>query len=122
MVAISKAGTSNPITYPSGDFVAIQGAVTLAIQVIDEAKADIQNVQVSIYLLDSPFTELMNEDTSALGVAEETYTGATPIDIKWRARKSETTDNPRYESQSGTGQISTTGFSLTVTMKINTKI
>lgn len=122
VVAISKAGTSNPITYPSGDFVAIQGAVTLAIQVIDEAKADIQNVQVSIYLLDSPFTELMNEDTSALGVAEETYTGATPIDIKWRARKSETTDNPRYESQSGTGQISTTGFSLTVTMKINTKI
>ena len=72
--------------------------------------------QVSIYLLDSPFTELMNEDTLASGLASESYTGTTPIDIKWRVRKSETTDVPRYLPKSDTGQISTDGFTLTVNM------
>jgi hypothetical protein len=116
VVAVSKTGTSDPSLYPVGDFVVIQGAVTLSIKVQTTAKVAIENAQVSIYLLDSPFTELMNEDTLASGLAEASYEGATPIDIKWRVRKSETTDSPRYLSKSDTGQISSDGFSLTVTL------
>lgn len=119
VVAISKSGTSNPSSYPSGDFVVIQGSVLIEFTVQDEDKVVIQNAQTSVFLLDSPFTELMNEDTNASGIASETYTSTTPVDIKWRVRKSETTDDPRYYAQSGTGQISTSGFSLLVTLKVN---
>ena len=36
--------------------------------------------------------------------------------------KSETTDNPRYFPESGTGTITADGFSLTVTLKVNTHL
>jgi len=96
----------------------LTGSVTMKITVEDEAGDPIQNVQTSIYDLSN--NELMNEDTTAGGVATEAYSGSTPQDIKWRCRKSEDTDSPRYLALSGTGQIAAvTGFTLTVTMKPN---
>jgi len=95
--------------------------VTLAITCTDAADLlPIQNVQTSIHLADSPFTELMNEDTTAGGLASESYAGATPVDVVWRTRKSDDLDDPRYFAQSGLGEITTAGFTLSVLMEENT--
>ena len=97
--------------------------VTLTINVSDNADLQpVQDVQTSIHLADSPFTELMNEDTTAGGVASESYAGATPVDIVWRTRKSDELDNPRYFAQSGLGEIDSGGFTQAVLLKENTII
>ncbi len=95
--------------------------VTLAITITDaDTGLAIQNVQTSIRLADSPFTELMNEDTTGSGIASESYAGSTPVDIVWRARKSDDLDTPRYFPQSGLGEVTTGGFVLAVLLKPNT--
>ena len=97
--------------------------VTLLMTVTDRADdLPIQNVQTSIHLADSPFTELMNEDTTASGIASESYAGATPVDIVWKTRKSDDLDNPRYFAQSGKGEITTDGFTQAVLLEENTII
>jgi len=97
--------------------------VTLLITVTDRADdLPIQNVQTSIHLADSPFTELMNKDTTASGIASESYAGSTPVDIVWKTRKSDDLDNPRYFAQSGKGEITTAGFTQAVLMEENTII
>jgi hypothetical protein len=97
--------------------------VTLLISLTDAATSlPIQNVQTSIHLADSPFTELMNEDSTASGIASESYAGATPVDIVWRARKSDDLDTPRYFAQSGLGEVTTAGFTLSVLLEENTII
>lgn len=97
--------------------------VTLSITSTDASTLlPIQNVQTSIHLADSPFTELMNEDSNASGLASESYAGSTPVDIVWKTRKSDELDNPRYFGQSGLGQITTAGFTLSVLMEENTII
>ena len=94
--------------------------VTLQITVSDaDTLLPIENVQTSIYLADSPFTELMNEDTTASGIASESYAGSTPVDIVWKTRKSDELDNPRYFAQSGLGEITTAGFTLSVSLEVN---
>jgi hypothetical protein len=101
----------------------INNEVTLQITVLKDADGTaLQNAQCSIFLLDSPYTELMNEDSLVTGIASEGYNYVGVTDIKWRVRKSETTDDPRYRPQSGTGQIGANGFTQTVRMKINTFI
>jgi len=95
--------------------------VDINISVEDADKVAIQDAQVGVFLLDSPFTELMNEDSAAgTGLATESYGGSLPVDISWRVRKSDELDNPRYKARSGTGEITSNGFSLTVTMEENT--
>jgi hypothetical protein len=94
--------------------------VTLLISATDEADLQpIQDVQTSIHLAASPFTELMNEDTTAGGLASESYAGSTPVDIVWKTRKSDELDDPRYFAQSGLGEITSDGFTLAVLMKEN---
>lgn len=97
--------------------------VTLQITVTDRADdLPIQNVQTSIHLAESPFTELMNEDTTASGIASESYAGSTPVDIVWKTRKSDDLDSPRYFAQSGKGEITTAGFTQAVLLEENTII
>lgn len=91
--------------------------VDITITVEDVDKVAIENAQTAVFLLDSPFTQLMNEDTLASGIATESYGGSLPVDIKWRVRKSETADSPRYKARSGTGEITSSGFTLSVTME-----
>jgi len=94
--------------------------VTLAITVKDaDTLLAIQNVQTSIHLKDSPFTQLMNEDTTAGGLASESYAGSTPVDIVWRCRKSDDLDNPRYIGRSGIDTVSASGLTLTILLKAN---
>lgn len=94
--------------------------VTLQITVLDKnTLAPIQNVQTSIHTNDVAFTELMNEDTNASGIASEQYSGATPQSIVWRCRKSDDLDNPRYKAGSGIDTITTDGFTLQVLLEPN---
>jgi hypothetical protein len=93
--------------------------VTLTVTVRDSVSlALLTSVQTSIFLKDSPFTQLMNEDTVA-GVASESYAGSTPVDIVYKCRKSEDTDSPRYQAFSGIAQITSSGFSATVLLEQN---
>jgi hypothetical protein len=118
VVAISKAGTSNPSAYPTGDFVAIQGSVSIQITVKDKAGGNIQNAQTAVYLT-SDMSEILNTDTNASGVASTTYAGSTPAAVLVRVRKSEDTDDPRYFPFSKEDTISTSGLTLTVTLEVN---
>lgn len=95
--------------------------VTLQITSTDAASLlPVENVQTSIHLADSPFTELMNEDSNASGIASESYAGATPVDVVWRTRKSDELDSPRYFAQSGLGEVTSAGFTLGVLLEENT--
>ena len=117
-LTIAKGGTSDPSTY-TGSLVTFSASYLLSIKVQNQAKEAIENAQTSIFLLDSPYTQLMNEDTLGTGLAEEYYSGSTPVDIVYKVRKSETTDDPRYYPFSGTGKITADGFSAIVTLKVN---
>jgi len=119
-INVVNGGTVPTVTETGAGSVVINNNKSLTINVQDESKVAIQNAQCSIRLLDSPYTQLMNEDSTALGVATELYNyGGAPVDIVWKVRKSEDTDNPRYFAQSGTGQIAASGFEITVTLKEN---
>ena len=95
--------------------------VDLTITVKDKDTLELlQNVQTSIQLKNAPKTQLMNEDTTILGVATESYSGTLGVDIVWKCRKSETTDPVRYKAASGIDTISTSGLNLTVLLEKNT--
>ena len=117
-ITINKNTGSDPTSY-EGSEVTFSASYPLSIKVQNETKVAIQNAQTSIFLLDSPYTQLMNEDTLATGFAEDSYAGSTPVDIVYKVRKSETTDDPRYIPFSGTGKITSDGFSAIVTLKVN---
>ena len=92
--------------------------VTLTVNVQDKDDlTPIQDAQTSIQLLDSPFTQLMNEDTTAGGVATESYSGSTPVDVVVKVRKSEDTDNPRYLPESQIAEITSSGLTLTISLE-----
>lgn len=82
--------------------------------------AVIENAQTSIQLLNSPYTQLMNEDTTAAGIATEPYTGSTPVDVVVKVRKSDDLDDPRYFAISRIETVqSVTGLSTTVLLDEN---
>jgi hypothetical protein len=95
-------------------------SVTLNITVKNKnTLAAIVGVQTSIYLKDSPFTELMNEDTIAGGIASASYAGSTPVDVVWKCRKSDDLDNPRYKGASSIETITANGLEITVLLDSN---
>lgn len=115
------AGATVPSIRSAGAAVnVVAGSVDLSITVKDDQSlALLENVQTSIHLKDAPFTALMNEDTNALGLATEAYSGALPVDVVWKCRKSETTDNPRYFAKSGIAEIDAGGLNVTALLKQN---
>jgi hypothetical protein len=113
-ITLNLFNTTNPITTENID------PLTLEILVQDPDKDPIQDAQTSIFLLNSPYTQLMNEDTDASGIASESYTGSVPVDVVVRVRKSDTSDVPRYVAFSTTQTITSAGLSLTVTLKPTT--
>ena len=94
--------------------VTIQNNVDLTITVLDISGSPIQNAQTAIYQT-SDKTQLMNEDTNASGVATESFNFSSNTDIYYRVRKS-STGATRYFNFSGTGTITSAGFSATVTL------
>ena len=118
-LTIGNNGTSNTSTYTndSSGSVTINTSVTLKVLVQDRDKVPIQNAQTSIFLENSPYTELMNEDTTALGIAEEAYNyPGSEVPVVVKVRKSATTDDPRYQPFSDTQPITANGLTLTVTL------
>ncbi len=117
VVAISKAGTSDPIT--ESGFTVIQGSVVVKVTVSDAVGDPIENAQTSVWLSsnDSP---ILNDDTSPSGVLQGSFPGATPADCYIRVRKSSTGDT-KYIPFSATGTIqSSTGLNLAVTLTVDT--
>lgn len=119
-VVDAGVGTVDYFTDDAGGTFTPPVSRALTVTVQDKSTlALLQNVQTSIYLKDSPFTELMNEDTNASGVASETYTGTVPVDVVVKARKSEDTDSPRYFGESQLSEITTSGLTLTISLEQN---
>jgi len=117
VVAISKTGTSNPSTFPSGDFVVIQGSVTVQINVKDTAGVAISGAQVGVYLT-SDRTQIINEASDGSGIALQSYAGTTPAEVEVRVRKASSADSPRYINFSSIQNIASgTGLTLDVTLR-----
>jgi len=109
-------GGANASTYinTGGGSTVIQTGVYITVNVKDADTDPIENAQVAVYK-SSDNTELMNEDTTSLGVAQATYnyTGDTAVYI--RVRKS-STGATKYIPVSTTGTITDTGLTVTVTL------
>lgn len=119
VVAISKTGTSNPATFPSGDFVVIQGSVTVTINVKDTDGNAISGVQTGVYVT-SDRTELLNTDTNGSGVASTSYAGSTPVQVEVRCRKA-SSGSTKYINYSSIQNIASgTGLTLDVTLREDT--
>ncbi|MFH1320075.1 MAG: hypothetical protein ABII90_05395, partial [Bacteroidota bacterium] len=116
VVAISKAGTSNPTT--SSGFTVIQGSVTIKVTVKDTGGGLISGVQTAVYKT-SGGTELMNKDTDGSGVAETTYAGATPVEVEVRCRKASSGAIKYIPYSSIQNVLSGTGFTLDVTLRVD---
>jgi len=65
-INVVNGGTVPTVTETGAGSVVINNNKSLTINVQDESKVAIQNAQCSIRLLDSPYTQLMNEDSTAL--------------------------------------------------------
>ena len=95
-------------------------SVNITITVKDkDTRAVIEGVQTSVFLLNSPYTQLMNEDTNASGIAQESYSGSTPVDVVVKTRKSDELDDPRYKPDSSIQEVTSSGLTLTVSMVEN---
>lgn len=92
----------------------INNAVNITLVVKDADNIAIENAQVAVYTT-SGSTVLMNEDTTALGVATETYNYSAETDIYYRVRKS-SAGFTRYIPVRGVGTIDSGGFTATVIM------
>ena len=124
IVNISSSG-SNPSQTKVNDSGTPEGTtsiintVTITINTIDSNNDPVANVSCSIHRA-SDNVELLNEDSSALGVATEPFNyPGSEVPIYWRTRESPAAGD-RYKPDSGFGTIKGTGYSVTVTMRPET--
>ncbi|RLI90908.1 MAG: hypothetical protein DRO89_04995, partial [Candidatus Altiarchaeales archaeon] len=116
-VTLNASGISGTISVRNGTSASttVNNGVTLTITVQDEDTNPIQYAQTAIYKT-SDRTELMNKDTDANGVATESFNyPGTPVDIEIRVRKA-SAGATKYINFSTLGQISSSGYSLLVTL------
>lgn len=99
----------------SGATTTVEASVPISIKVIDPATNPIATAQVAVYL-SSDDTELLNGDTDVNGEVTGSFSGTTPAAVYARVRKSSTGDT-RYIPASTVGTISSSGLSLTVTLR-----
>jgi hypothetical protein len=113
---VAHTGTTGTLSYykaRSGDTVNITSSVSVTITVKDTDGNLLDNVQTAVYKT-SDRTEIMNEDTVS-GVAQENYTGSTPVEVEVRCRKA-SSGATKYKNYSSTQTIGTGGLTMTVTM------
>jgi len=114
-------GTSSPSARNgTSASTTVNASVPIVILIQDGDKLPILDAQTSIHLLDSPYTEIANQDSATDGFVSIGYSGTTPIDVVIKARKSDAGDDPRYVPYSSVQTISESGLSLTITMKPST--
>lgn len=116
-VTINISGGTTPSYKSAGAIVNVVASVSVSVTVVDVANDPIQNAQTAIYL-SSDDSQVLNTDTNASGVASTSFSGSTPANIYYRVRKS-STGSTKYIPLSGTGTISATGFSVTVTLRVD---
>ncbi len=108
-------GSSAPsVRNGTGASTTVNVSVTITITVKDEDQVAIQGVQTAIYKT-SDKTEIMNEDTTAGGIATEDYSGSTPVEVEVRCRKASPGDT-KYRNFSTIQTIGTGGLTLAVTL------
>lgn len=113
---VAHTGTTGTISYKktrAGDTVNISSSVSVTITVKDEDGNLLDNVQTAVYKT-SDRTEIMNEDTVD-GVAQENYTGSTPVEVEVRCRKA-SLGATKYKNYSSAQTIGASGLTMTVTM------
>ena len=93
-------------------------SVNLTITVKDKDNVAIQTAQTAIYKT-SDNTQLMNQDTDVNGVATAGFSFLVNTDIYIRVRKSSAAAT-KYIPASTTGTITSTGFSATITLAVDT--
>lgn len=103
-------------TNTAGGTVTANNVVTLNVTVKDIAGVVIQNAQTAIYTTGG--TELMNEDTTAGGLATETYNYSGDTNVFVKVRKS-STGATRYRSVSSPQTITADGLSVTITLEVD---
>lgn len=116
-VTINVSGGTTPTYKTAGATVVIASSVSISITVVDKNNDPIQNAQTAIYLA-SDNSEVMNQDTNALGIASTTFSGATPAGVYIRVRKS-STGSTKYIPVSNTDTIKSTGLSVTITLLVD---
>ena len=117
-LAVNITDGALPTKKDAGTATTTQTAsVPVSVTVQEQDTTKIENCQVSIYL-SADDSEVLNLDTTALGVAAGSFSGTTPAAVYWRARKSSPADT-KYKKQSGLGTITTAGFAITVTLSEN---
>jgi hypothetical protein len=121
-ITINKSGTpaSNP-TNSEGSSVSFVGSVSVEVTVKNEAQVVISGARVGVYTNDASRTEIVNEVTSALGVADDTWSGSTPQSVEVRVRYSPS-GSTRYFPFSQIATIGTSGLALDVTLREDTTI
>ena len=118
-IDLTKGGNTPSVRNGAGATTTVNATVTLTITVLDPAGLPVENARVAIY--DSNDVELMNELTSAAGVATEQYNYLADEDITIEVRAIDTT-TPSYFPESLTGEITTNGFTLAVRLRVNSII
>jgi hypothetical protein len=104
-------------TYRNGTSASttVNSAVTVTITVVDQANSPVNLAQVGVYRTSDDF-EVMNQDTNASGVASTSYNFSTDTPVYIRVRKS-STGSTRYLNASTTGTITSSGLSVTITIR-----
>jgi len=117
-VTINVSGGGDTPSYKTaGATVVISASVTVSVTVVNTSNVAIQNAQTGVYLT-SDNSEILNTDTNASGVASTSFSGSTPADIYVRVRKS-STGGTKYIPASTTGTISSSGYSTTITLVVD---
>ena len=99
----------------TGASTTVNSAVTVTITVVDTANSPVELAQVAVYRT-SDDVEVMNQDTNASGVASTSYNFSTDTPVYIRVRKS-STGSTRYLNASTTGTITSSGLSVTITIR-----
>jgi hypothetical protein len=115
-VTINVSGGDVP-TYRNGTSASttVVASVPISVTVIDTATNPIQNAQVAIFLTNTG-SQVVNQDTDVNGEVASSFSGTTPTNIYIRVRKSSTGDT-KYIPVSSVGTITSTGFSITFTLR-----
>jgi hypothetical protein len=115
---IGSPGDGPSVRNSSGSTTTVNNTVTVAITVVDELGAAIQNAQVWVAEgtdFDNPGTVLSNADTNVSGLSSFSYDYSTDQAILYKIRKS-STGGTRYIDRRATGTIEATGFTARVTL------
>jgi len=116
-IQVTNGGGTPTFENTGGGSVVVENAKTLTVTVKDIGGVVIQNAQTAIYVK-ADNTQLMNEDTTAGGIATQAYAYTVDTDVFVKVRKS-STGATRYRSVSSPQTITTDGLNVTITLEVD---